>query len=99
MLDPMVVLTIVLMASVTYLTRLAGYLFLRDRVLSPRMKTVMETAPGCVLITVIAPDFVTGQPADMLGLAITVVAASTLPMLPTVLIAVASTGLLRTILG
>ena len=52
-------ITIDLMAVTTYFTRIAGYLILRDRKLSPRAEAVMEAAPGCVLITVIAPHFQT----------------------------------------
>ena len=88
-------LTIVLMALVTYLTRIGGYLLLRNRTLGPRAKAVMDAAPGCVLIAVIAPHFASGRIADLTALAITAVAASRLSMLPTVLIAVASAGLLR----
>ena len=47
--------TILLIASTTYLTRVLGYFALRNRVLSKRAITVMEAAPGCVLIAVIAP--------------------------------------------
>jgi uncharacterized membrane protein len=92
-------LTIVLMAAVTYLTRVIGYAGLRNRVLSPRAQAVMEAAPGCVLIAVIAPNFVSEQPADLIALAITVVAAIRFSMLPTVLIGVAAAGLLRQFLG
>ncbi|WEX73958.1 AzlD family protein [Sinorhizobium numidicum] len=99
MLDPMYILAIVLMASVTYMTRICGYLFLRNRALSPRLSTVMESAPGCVLITVIAPDFVTGRPADLLALAITLLAATRLSVLPTVVVAITSAGLLRNMFG
>jgi len=87
------------MATVTYLTRIGGYLFLRNRTLSSRLRMVMENAPGCVLITVIAPDFVTGRPADLLALAITMLAATRLPVLPTVVIAIASAGVLRHMLA
>ncbi len=99
MIDPTTLLTIVLMASVTYLTRIGGYVVLRNRALSPRATTVMEAAPGCVLISVIAPDFVSDNPADLLALAITFLAATRLSMLPTVLIGVASAGLLRHLIG
>lgn len=95
MLDPIYVLTIVLMAAVTYLTRIGGYVFLRNRTFSPRVAAVLESAPGCVLITVIAPHFVSNNPADLVALAITVVAATRLSVLPTVLIAMASAGVLR----
>ncbi|PSJ60292.1 AzlD family protein [Pseudaminobacter soli (ex Li et al. 2025)] len=99
MIDPMTILTIVLMASVTYMTRIGGYIFLRNRTLSPRARTVLESAPGCVLITVIAPNFVTGHPADIVALGVTVVAATRLSILPTVLVAIVSAGVLRSFLG
>jgi uncharacterized membrane protein len=99
MIDPLMVLTIVLMAAVTYLTRVSGYLLLRNRTLGPRATAVMEATPGCVLISVIAPHFVSSRPADLLSLAITLLAATRLPVLPTILIGVASAGLLRHVLG
>jgi len=88
-------LTILLMALATYLTRIGGYLVLRNHKPGPRTAAIMEAAPGCVLISVIAPHFASGHPADLAALAITALAASRLPMLPTVLIAVASAGVLR----
>jgi uncharacterized membrane protein len=99
MIDATTLLTIVLMAGVTYLTRIGGYVVLRNRTLSARATAVMEAAPGCVLISVIAPAFVSKKPADLLALAITLVAATRLSMLPTVLIGVASAGLLRHVIG
>lgn len=99
MIDMATLLTIVLMAGVTYLTRIGGYVVLRNRVLSARATAVMEAAPGCVLISVIAPAFVSRHPADLLALAITFIAATRLSMLPTVLIGVASAGLLRHFIG
>lgn len=99
MIDPINLVAIVLMASVTYLTRIGGYVMLRNRTLSPRATAVMEAAPGCVLISVIAPDFVSDNPADLLALAITVLAATRLSMLPTVIIAIASAGVLRHLIG
>jgi len=99
MIDPATVLTILLMAGVTYLTRIGGYVVLRNRTLSPRATAVMEAAPGCVLISVIAPDFVSRNPADLAALAITVLAATRLSMLPTVVIGVASAGVLRWLMG
>lgn len=99
MIDPIVALTIVLMASVTYLTRIGGYVLLRNRTLSKRATAVMEAAPGCVLISVIAPDFVSDRPADLLALAITILAATRFSMLPTVIIGIVSTGLCRYLIG
>lgn len=89
------ILTIVLMAFATYLTRIGGYLALRNRRLGPKAAAIMEAAPGCVLISVIAPHFASGRPADMAALALTVVAASRLSMLPTVFVAVVSAGMMR----
>jgi len=99
MIDPANLIAIVLMASVTYLTRIGGYVVLRNRTLSRRATAVMEAAPGCVLISVIAPDFVSRNPADLAALAITVLAATRLSMLPTVAIGVASAGVLRHLMG
>ncbi|GAA2843668.1 putative membrane protein [Aminobacter aminovorans] len=99
MIDPINLLAIVLMASATYLTRIGGYVMLRNRTLSPRATAVMEAAPGCVLISVIAPDFVSDNPADLAALAITVLAATRLSMLPTVIVGIASAGVLRHLLG
>lgn len=99
MIDPTVLLTIVLMASVTYATRIGGYLLLRNRTLGARATAVMEAAPGCVLIAVIAPNFVSNSPANLIALAITVAAATRFSMLPTVAIGVISAGLLRHLLG
>ena len=91
--------TILLMALATYSTRAGGYLLLRNRALGLRARAVMAAAPGCVLIAVIAPHFVSPRPADLIALAVTVLAASRLPMLATVAIAVVSAGLLRHVLG
>ncbi|MDD3800509.1 MAG: AzlD family protein [Novosphingobium sp.] len=99
MIDSLTLLVIVLMASTTYLTRVLGYLALRNRTLSPRMLAVLESVPGCVLISVIAPAFVADEPANLLALAITLLAATRLPILPTVLIGIAAAGTLRHLLG
>jgi uncharacterized membrane protein len=63
------------------------------------MTTVLEAVPGCVLISVIAPAFVSSRPADLLALAITLLAATRLSILPTVLIGVIAAGGLRAVMG
>jgi len=93
--DLWTMLTIAAMGVVTYSTRLGGFLLLRNRHLSPRTLAVLEAVPGCVLISVIAPRFVAAKPAELLALAITLLAAWRLPLLPTVLISIVATGLLR----
>lgn len=95
MIDPVTILTIVLMASATYLTRIGGYVAFRNRTLSARAKAVLEAVPGCVLISVIAPAFVSDRPADLAALAITLLAATRLPIFATVVIGIVSAGLLR----
>lgn len=99
MIDPLSLLAIIAMASMTYLTRVSGYLLLRNRTLSPRAMAVLEAAPGCVLISVIAPAFASNRPADLIALAITVLAATRLSMLPTILIGMTSAGVLRYAMG
>ena len=93
--DLSTMLTIVAMGCVTYSTRIGGFLLLRNRHLSPRTLAVLEAVPGCVLISVIAPRFVSDKPADLLALAITLLAAWRLPLLPTVIVSIVATGLLR----
>ncbi|MBN9547775.1 MAG: AzlD family protein [Alphaproteobacteria bacterium] len=99
MIDPMTVLAVLAMAGVTYLTRIGGYVMLKNRALGQRATAVMEAAPGCVLISVIAPDFVSRNPANLAALAITLLAATRLPMLPTVVIGVTSAGVLKWLMG
>ena len=96
--DRLTLLTLVLMALSSYLSRFLGYVLLHGRRLSPRMQRVMESVPGCVLISVIAPVFVSSEPATLLGLLITLAAATRLSLLPTVIVGVVATGALRHLL-
>lgn len=88
-------ITILSMALVTYVTRVIGFLLLRDRKLSPRTRAVMDVAPGCVLISVIAPHFVSPNCGELLALFITMLAAWKLPMLATVALGVFSLAILK----
>lgn len=97
MISAITILTFVGMASVTYCSRIVGYLLLGSRVLSPRARAVMDVAPGCVLISVIAPYFVSFRPEEIGALAITLLAASRLSMFPTVVVAMASLSVLKTV--
>lgn len=89
------VLTILLMAASTYLTRVLPYLFLQNRQLSPRMLNVMQAVPGCVLLSVIAPTLLSGKLVDILAVAVTLLAVMRLSLFPAVVISIASTALLR----
>lgn len=91
--------TIFGMMCVTYSTRLLGFFLLKNKKLSPKMANVMEAAPACVLLSVIAPHFVSDKPHEWIALALTILAAWRLSMLPTVLIAVGSAGILGYFIG
>lgn len=91
--------TIIAMASMTYLARIGGFMLMRNRALSPRAMAVMQAAPGCVLISLIAPNFMTGNMADLAALGITAAVAVRLPMLPTVFIGMATAAILRSFIG
>ena len=95
MIDTAFVITIALMCGVTYLTRIVGYLALRNRTLSPRLRVILEAVPGCVLISVIAPYFASTDPVDLAALGITLVASIKLRFLPAIVISIASAALLR----
>lgn len=87
------------MAVTTYLTRITGFLLLRNRQLSSRTQFVLDNIAGCVMLSIIAPVFVSGEPATLIGLVATLIAAMRFSLLPTVLIGVTVTGLGRYILG
>ncbi|QXA09007.1 AzlD domain-containing protein [Acinetobacter pittii] len=95
MISSTALLTILGMAIVTYLTRLLGFLLLRNRILSPRTKSVLECAPGCVIISVIAPYYVSSQPEIVIAMLIATICALRLSMLPTLVISVISLGILQ----
>ncbi|WP_217896619.1 AzlD family protein [Pseudomonas putida] len=85
-------------AVATYLPRALGFLLLRNRTLGSQLTQVLGAAPGCVLIAVIAPKFVSGHPADLIALGLTVYAASRFSILPVVVFAIVVTGVLRVLL-
>ena len=91
-------IAILLVAASTYLTRILGYVLLKNKTLSNKQRKILEVVPGCVLISVIAPYFVKDNVADLLAIAITLIAASRFSLLPTVVISMLSAALLRTVL-
>ena len=86
---------IILIAVTTYLTRLLGYVLLKNKTLTQRQRKILEVVPGCVLISVIAPFFVRDNPADLIALALTLFAATRFGLLPTVAISMVSAAVLR----
>ena len=88
-------IAILCIAITTYLTRVLGYVLLKNKTLTPRQKQILEVVPGCVLISVIAPYFVRDHPADLIALALTLFAATRFGLLPTVAISMVSAAVLR----
>lgn len=90
-------IAILFIAATTYLTRILGYVLLKNKTLTHKQRKIMEVVPGCVLISVIAPYFVRYHPADLMAIMITLFAASRFSLLPTVIISMFSAALLRLI--
>ncbi|NWK76216.1 AzlD family protein [Acinetobacter cumulans] len=88
-------IAILFVAITTYLTRILGYVLLKNKTLSTKQKQILEVVPGCVLISVIAPYFVRDNPADMIAIVVTLIAASRLSLLPTVIISMSTAAFLR----
>ncbi|WP_374571040.1 AzlD family protein [Acinetobacter sp.] len=86
---------ILFIAATTYLTRILGYVLLKNKTLSNKQRQILEVVPGCVLISVIAPYFVRDNPADLTAIAIALLAASRFSLLPTVAVSMASAAVLR----
>ncbi len=96
--DPLTLAAVLAMAVVTYATRVAG-LFVADRlVLTGRAKAAFDAIPPAVLVAVIAPTALTTGWAETLAAAITVLAATRLPLLGTIAIGVAAVVLLRLVI-
>ncbi|MBF7687454.1 AzlD family protein [Acinetobacter rathckeae] len=91
-------IAILCVAMTTYATRVVGYLLLKNRELSIRQKKLLQITPGCVLISVIAPYFATQHLADFIAIIITAAVAMRFALLPTVVISIASTAILRMVL-
>ncbi|MFN4368288.1 MAG: AzlD family protein [Acinetobacter sp.] len=89
---------IILIAATTYLTRISGYVLLKNKTLTQRQRKILEVVPGCVLISVIAPYFVRDNPADLIALALTLFAATRFGLLPTVAISMVSAAVLRVLI-
>lgn len=87
-------LTILGMGVVTYLTRISGYLLLRNKNY-PRLTRVLEILPGCVMISLIAPIFVTGKLSDVIAVLLTVLTAMRFSFLVTLIVGIGSAGILR----
>lgn len=93
--DPATLAAILAMAAITYATRIAG-LALVDRLsLSRRAQAAFDAIPPAVLIAVIAPSMLaTGWP-ETVASAVTILAATRLPLLGVIAVGVGVIVLLR----
>ncbi len=89
------VITVLGMCAATYSSRLLGYLFLRRKKLSPQTRKLLDAAPGCVMVSVVAPAFMTTNPADLVTLIVVVFLAKKLNLAVMTALAVALNALLR----
>ena len=96
MVDPITLVTIVLMALVTYATR-AGGLWVASRLdLSERAEAWLEGIPGAILVSIVAPVVLTGGLAEALAaLAVVVVALRTGSLPAAMAVGVGAVVLLR----
>ena len=98
-LDGTTLLTIVLMALATYLTRIAG-LFIAGRFrLEGPARAAFDAIPISVLTAVIAQTRLTSSLAECFAGVVTILAAFRLPLLGTVTVGVTAVVLLRLALG
>ncbi len=86
------------MAVATYFTRIAGLWAVRRFEARGRMKAALDAVPPAILMAVIAPQVLTGGPAETLASVVTLLAALRLPLIVAVATGVASVVALRLIL-
>lgn len=74
-LDPLTVGTILAMAMATYVTK-AGGLWVLDRVaISERTEAGLEALPGGIIVAILAPRLLEGDPATWVAAAVVVMVA------------------------
>ena len=66
--DPITLLAICVMAATTVFNRTAGFLLMRLVPLTPRVRKILDSLPGAVLVAIVAPTAVHGDLAMILGL-------------------------------
>ena len=63
--DPVVLMTILTMAVVTYATRVGGFVLLSKSMLEGRIGTLLHYVPGAVLVAIVAPSIL---PLKLIGI-------------------------------
>ncbi len=94
-LDPLVLFTIIAMASGTYLTRIAGLVLTKFVTFSGRTEAALQAVPPAILMSVVAPAALATGAAETAAAAITAIAALRLPMLAAIALGVLSVVFLR----
>lgn len=95
--DPIVLATIIAMAVVTYLTRIAGVMLAGRLALKGRAKAAFDAIPPAVLVAVIAPMALATGWRETLAALITAAVATRLPLIATIAVGVAAVVGLRAI--
>lgn len=83
------------MLVATYSTRLTGWIILKDRKVSPLVQRMLDAAPGCVMISLCAPAFMTTDPVTLISLVASVFVAFRTNLAITIVFAVLCNGLLQ----
>jgi uncharacterized membrane protein len=73
--DPWTFLTIVSMASVTYLCRGGGYWLFRQLKPSPALQSILSYVPGALFVSFIVPEVLEGGLKEWVGAAVALVTA------------------------
>lgn len=92
-------LTVLAMASATYSTRICGWLLMHNRKVSPNIRTMLEAAPGCVMISIVAPYFMTTDPIMLISLAVVVLSACRFPLIVTMVLGIFTNAALTHLAG
>ncbi|MDQ0315270.1 AzlD family protein [Amorphus orientalis] len=93
--DPVTLVTILLMGIATYSTRLAGLVLVRRVPASGRLRNALEAVPAAVLTALVAPAVLAGGLAELIAGAVALLAALRFPLLAVVVLGAATAGLLR----
>ncbi|MFT0892341.1 AzlD family protein [Pseudochelatococcus sp. G4_1912] len=96
--DPATLLAILMMAAVTYFTRVAGFLLASRLTLKGRAKAAFDAIPPAVLFALIAPTALTHGWPETLAAVAAGLAATRLPLLGVIAVGVATVILLRAIM-
>jgi uncharacterized membrane protein len=97
-LDPVTLVAILVMAVITYLTRIAGIFVAGRLALHGRAKAAFDAIPPAVLVAVIAPMALATGWRETLAALLTAIAATRLPLLGTIATGVVAVVVLRALI-